>query len=136
MSDIEYVTGTIAKEDPEIKFIPSGKAVCNFSIRVPGQKPNPKYGRVKKDASFLEVAAWEQLGENVAESFRQGDRVILQGLRGEREYTKRDGTVVKVQTFNAWDAALSVSVNCAEAIVTEKTGPDETETVPEGYKEF
>lgn len=127
--DIEFIVGTICKEDPTIKFTPNGKAVCNFSVRTPGQKPNPKYGREKKDAAFVEVAAWEQLGENVAESFRQGDRVILQGLRSQREYTKQDGTVVHVETFTAWDAALSVSINCAEAVVNEHEGPEEVDVI-------
>ena len=120
MSDITYVVGTISKEDPVLKYIPSGKAVCNFTVRVPGQKANPKYGREARESYFLEVAAWEQLGENVAESFRKGDRVILQGLPSEREYTTKSGEHRVVQTFTAWDAALSVMYNTAEAIVTEK----------------
>lgn len=130
MSDIAFVTGTICKEDPVLKFIPSGTAVCNFTVRVPGQKPNPKYGREGKEAYFLEVAAWEQLGENVAESFQKGDSIILQGLHGERSYKKQTGEEVFVKTFTAWDAALSVKFNCAEAVVTEHMGPNVEDEAP------
>lgn len=136
MGDIEYVVGTICKEDPVLKYIPSGKAVANFSIRVPGQKANEKYGREAKDAYFLEIAAWETLGENVAESFRKGDRVILQGLRGQREWKKGDGETVVIPTFTAWDAALSVQYNCAEAIIAEKSDPQSEANKAEGLSTF
>lgn len=136
MSDVEYVAGTICKEDPVLKFIQSGKAVSNFSIRVPGQKANPKYGREAREPYFLEVAAWEGLGENVAESFRKGDAVILQGLKSTREWTKSDGETVVIPTFTAWDAALSVKYNCAEAIVAEKSGPQEEAKTETGLQDF
>jgi single-strand DNA-binding protein len=123
MSDIEYRVGTISKEDPVLKYLESGKAVCNFTVRVPGVKANATYGRVAQEPYFLEVAAWEQLGENVAESMRKGDRVILQGLAKDREWTDKQGVTHHVKGFTAWDAGLSVMYNTAEAIVTEKQGP-------------
>ncbi len=41
-------------------------------------------------------------------------------------------------TFTAWDAALSVQVNCAEAIISERSGPEgeSTEVKDEGLKDF
>lgn len=136
MSDVGYITGTICKSDPEVKYIPSGKAVCNFSIRVPGQKANEKYGREAREPYFLEVAAWEELGEHCAESFRKGDRVILQGLTGQREWKKGDGEILVIPTFTAWDAALSIQYNCAEAIVSEKQTPKGAANEAAGLKDF
>jgi single-strand DNA-binding protein len=136
MADIEFRVGTISKEDPQVKYLDSGKAVCNFSIRVPGTKANEKYGRVATDPYFLEVAAWEQLGENVAESFRKGDRVIVQGLAGQREWTDKEGKVHTVLTFTAWDAALSCLYQTVEAVDVVRADPETKAQEAAGYKPF
>jgi single-strand DNA-binding protein len=132
MSDgIVFVVGAICKEDPVLKFIPSGKAVCNFSIRVPGTKANEKYGREATEAYFLEVAAWEDLAEHIAESMRKGDRVILQGIHTTRTYTPtqgpNEGVEQTIKGFTAWDAALSVLYCTAEVVTTDKAGPAQAE---------
>ncbi len=93
MSDT-IICGKITKEDPKLRFIPSGKAVCNFSVRVPAQKANEKYGREARAAAFVSIVAWDKLAENVAESLKQGDEIVVVGREQERSWTKNDGTEV------------------------------------------
>lgn len=77
-------------DDPELRFTPSGAAVCNFSI---GQTPRVKEGDdwVDGEATWFRCNAWRELAENIAESLEKGTRVVVQGYMSTRSYEKRDG---------------------------------------------
>lgn len=77
--------------EPELRFTPSGKAVCNFSV---ANTPRTKQGDgwVDGEPTWLQCAAWEQLAEHVAESLEKGARVIVQGPISTRTFERRDGT--------------------------------------------
>lgn len=78
------VVGNLAAE-PELRFTPSGAAVCVFRM---ASTPRKRVGDewVDEEPTWYRVAAWRQLGENVAESLRQGDRVIVYGKLVNRAY--------------------------------------------------
>lgn len=74
-----------ATGDAELRFTPSGAAVANLSMAV---NPRDKQGEqwVDGEPNFYRVAAWKDLAENVAESVRRGDRIIVVGRLRQREY--------------------------------------------------
>lgn len=74
-----------ATGDAELRFTPSGAAVANLSMAV---NPRDKQGDqwVDGEPNFYRVAAWRDLAENVAESVRRGDRIIVVGRLRQREY--------------------------------------------------
>jgi single-strand DNA-binding protein len=76
--------------DPELRFLPSGVAVANFTV---AQTPRVKNGDdwVDGEAIFLRCAVWREVAENIAESLRKGDRVIAQGRLKTQTYTPKDG---------------------------------------------
>lgn len=83
------VTGNITR-DPELKYTNSGKAVVSFGIAV-----NRRYqvnGEWQEQVSFMNVTAWEKLGENIAASLTKGARVVVTGRLEVREYDKKDGS--------------------------------------------
>jgi single-strand DNA-binding protein len=87
--------------DPELRFTPSGAAVTNFTLAA---NDRVKDGDEWKDgeALFLRCSCWKQLAENVAESTRKGDLVIVTGKLGQRSYETREGekrTVVELKAF-------------------------------------
>lgn len=71
--------------DPDLRFIPNGTAVANFTV---ASTPRVKDGENWTDGEplFVRCAAWRKLGENVAESLRQGNAVIVQGRLTTRSY--------------------------------------------------
>ena len=74
-----------ATADAEVRFTPGGDAVANVTIAVtPRDKVDGQW--VDGTAAFYRVAAWKQLGENVAESVRKGDRVTVVGKLKPREF--------------------------------------------------
>lgn len=72
-------------DDAELRFIPSGAAVANFTV---ASTPRVKNGDQWEDGEpmFVRCAAWRDLAENVAESLTKGTRVIVQGRLSVRSY--------------------------------------------------
>lgn len=61
--------------DPELKYLPSGVAVCDFGIAV-----NKKLGKDKPDrVLFLDVTIFERKAEVAAEYLRKGSQVLVEG---------------------------------------------------------
>ncbi len=64
--------------DPELRFFDNGNNVCNTGIAINKKWTSPD-GKENETTEFLDLAIWGQMGENVAESFSSGDRVMVVG---------------------------------------------------------
>ncbi|MFE1203475.1 single-stranded DNA-binding protein [Streptomyces sp. NPDC058762] len=75
--------------DPELRFTPSGAPVANFRVASTPRTFDRQTNEWKDgDTLFLSVSVWRQQAENVAESIKRGDRVIVVGRLGQRQYEK------------------------------------------------
>lgn len=65
--------------DPELRFTPAGKEVCNFRI---GSNRSYKTaeGEVVKETTWLKITAWGKLGEIVNKYCGVGSHVIVTGI--------------------------------------------------------
>ncbi|MGA8118042.1 MAG: single-stranded DNA-binding protein [Actinocatenispora sp.] len=71
----------------------AGVAVANFRIASTARTFNRDLGRwVDGNTLFLKVACWRRLAENVADSLRRGDPVMVTGSLSAQSYTAADGT--------------------------------------------
>ena len=78
--------------DPELKFLPSGVAVCNWTIASTPRTFDRQSNEWKDgDPLFLPCSIWRQAAEHVAESLTKGMRVIVQGRLKSRSYETREG---------------------------------------------
>lgn len=76
---------------PELRYTPSGQAVATFGIAVNRRWQNRQTQEWEEAVSFFDVAAWGQLGENVAESVQKGTRVIVAGRLEQRTWETETG---------------------------------------------
>ncbi|MBA3369238.1 MAG: single-stranded DNA-binding protein [Geodermatophilaceae bacterium] len=91
------VFGNLTK-DPVLKYVPTGKAVINFSVACNhGWRDRESQTWVEGEASFFKVECWDALAENIAESFRKGDPLIVVGRMSCRKY-EQEG-----QTRESWE---------------------------------
>lgn len=82
------IVGTVTA-DPELRFIPSGAAVANFTVAANERRKNKDTGEWEDgSATFIRCNVWRQHAENVAESLTRGMRVIVTGRLKQREYEK------------------------------------------------
>jgi single-strand DNA-binding protein len=72
--------------DPELRYTPSGAAVCNFSIASTEKAGDREF------TVWFKVQAWSKLAELCNEYLAKGKPVIVYGALRQEEYTDREGT--------------------------------------------
>jgi single-strand DNA-binding protein len=87
--------------DPELRFTPSGAAVCNFTIASTPRTFDRQSNEWKDgETLFLRAGVWRETAENVAESLTKGMRVIASGVLKSRSYDTKEGekrTVIELE---------------------------------------
>lgn len=75
--------------DPELRFLGSGVPVASFTVASTPREKNRQTDQWEDgEALFVRCSAWREMGENVTNSLRKGDRVIVQGRLQSRSYEK------------------------------------------------
>lgn len=87
--------------DPELRYTPNGAAVANFRVASTPRRYDQQSGQyVDGEGLFLTCNVWRQAAENVANSLKKGDRVLVVGRLRQRSYESRNGeqrTVFEVE---------------------------------------
>ncbi len=90
MDNTVTITGNATRE-PELRFTPSGQAVCSFGLAVNRRWQNRQTQEWEESTSFIDVTAWAQLAENAAESVGRGTRVTVTGRLDQRSWETQEG---------------------------------------------
>jgi len=69
---------------PEMKFLPSGKAVCNFRLA------NNYKGKETTKTTFIDCVAWERQAEIAGEFLVKGSPVLVEGRLDQEEWTDKN----------------------------------------------
>lgn len=78
--------------DPELRFVPSGAAVANFTVASTPRKYNSNTNQWEDgDALFLRCNVWRTQAENIAEGLVRGNRVIVYGKLVQRSFETKEG---------------------------------------------
>lgn len=105
-SNIVTVIGNLT-EDPELRFTPNGTPVLTIRV-AQTRKYNTKDGQQREETLFINANVWREMAENVAESVRKGDRVIVIGSIKTRSYENQSGATVYVTEIEADEIAPSL----------------------------
>ena len=74
--------------DPELRYTANGAAVASFCLAV--DRPY-KNGNGEKETDFINIVAWNNLGERCGEYLAKGKQVALEGRLQIRSYEDKDG---------------------------------------------
>lgn len=74
--------------DPELRYTPSGTAVCSFSLAVDRPFTNQQGER---ETDFIDIVVWRREAENVAQHLTKGRMAAVQGRLQIRSYETQDG---------------------------------------------
>lgn len=90
-------------QDPDVKFMPSGDAVCNLSLAT-SESWKDKQGQVQEKTEWHRVCVFGKLAEICGEYLRKGSQVYFEGKLQTRKWNK-DGvdmytTEIKVDGFD------------------------------------
>lgn len=77
--------------DPELRYTPSGAAVCTFGIAT-----NRTYvasdGTKREEAEFIRIVSWNKLAELCSQLLTKGRKVYVEGRLQTRSWETPDGT--------------------------------------------
>src|SRR4029453_278319 len=93
------VIGNLAG-DAELRFTPSGQAVCNFTVASTPRRYDRETNEWQDgEPMFLRCGVWREQAETAAQTLTKGMRVIVTGRLKARSYDTDDGgrrTVLKI----------------------------------------
>ena len=72
------IVGNLTR-DPEVRFIPSGSAVCDISLAVNSQWTDKRSNERKEEVTFVEVTLWGRTAEIAGEYLAKGRPVLIEG---------------------------------------------------------
>lgn len=121
--NITLLRGNLAR-DPELRVVSTGgkqTSVVNFTVAV-SREYTKADGNKDKITSFINCEAWDTGAEVVAESFKKGDLVMIEGsLRNdswEKDGVKHNSLKVRVNNFSKI-TKLSKNRNTEQSQTTE-----------------
>ncbi len=76
--------------DPELRYTPSGTAVCTFSIAT-NRQWKTESGDQKDEAEFHRIVAWDKLAEICSKMLKKGSRTYVEGRLQTRNWQGQDG---------------------------------------------
>ena len=93
------LTGNLGN-DPEMRYMPDGQAVTNFSVACNRRWNDRVTGEQQEEVTWYRVSVWGRQAEAAHEYLSKGRQVLVEGrLRpdpntgGPRLWTRQDGTV-------------------------------------------
>ncbi|HWK73250.1 MAG TPA: single-stranded DNA-binding protein [Povalibacter sp.] len=84
------LVGNLGK-DPETRYMPSGKAVTNFSIATSESWTDRQSGDKQERTEWHNVVLFDKLGEIAAEYLRKGSQVYIEGSLRTRKWQDKEG---------------------------------------------
>jgi len=89
--------------DPELRYLQSGQAVCNFSVAVSERWRDRNTNEQRERTTWYRVAAWGGLGETCNQYLSRGRQVMVVGNVQARGYVNNNGEAAASLDLTARD---------------------------------
>ena len=113
------VIGNVGR-DPELRYTPSGRAVCDFSVAA-NRRYKTSDGEQREETTWYRVTAWAKLAETVNTYVRKGMLVMVEGRVNVSAFLSQDGTPRATLELTAENIKFLSKRN------GDDTAPDDTE---------
>lgn len=80
-------------KDAEVRYTNSNRACASFTVAVNRTYANQEGQR---EADFINIVAWDKLGENISKYTHKGSLVAVEGRLQVRSYENQDGRRIYV----------------------------------------
>lgn len=77
--------------DPEVRYMPNGEAVCNFSIATSETWNDRNSGQRQERTEWHNITMYRRLAEIAGQYLKKGSQVYIEGRIQSRKYTGKDG---------------------------------------------
>ena len=92
MASVNKVTliGNLGR-DPEVRYAPSGSAICNIAIATSRSWKDKTSGERQEETEWHRVVFYDRLAEIAGEYLKKGKSVYIEGRLKTRKWTDKDG---------------------------------------------
>src|SRR5690242_14690434 len=124
------IVGTLGG-DPELRFVPTGAAVCSFSVASTPRNLD-KASDTWKDGEtiWFNCSVWRKQAECVAETLQKGMRVIVTGRLKARSWEDKDGNKRTSMEVDVDEVGPSLRYASAKVTKAERDRPKEPANDP------
>jgi single-strand DNA-binding protein len=77
--------------DPEVRYAPSGTAICNVSVATSSRRRDKASGESIEETQWHRVTFYDRLAEIAGEYLKKGRPVYVEGRLKYGKYTDKDG---------------------------------------------
>ena len=77
--------------DPEVRYMPNGEAVCNFSIATSETWNDRQTGQRQERTEWHNITLYRRMAEVAGQYLKKGSLVYIEGRIQSRKYTGKDG---------------------------------------------
>jgi len=82
--------GNLGK-DPEVRYAPSGSAICNITVATSRQWKDKTTGEKQEETEWHRVTFFDRLAEVAGEYLKKGKSVYIEGRLKTRKWTDKEG---------------------------------------------
>lgn len=112
--------------DPEMKYLPSGEPVADFSVAT-SERRNIQ-GQQQEQTTWFRISAFGKLAEICHQYLHKGSYVYLEGSLSQREYADREGNQrqsleVRAREMRMLDRRGEESATTMSASLAEQAPP-------------
>ena len=84
------IIGNLGK-DPEVRYMPSGSAICNITVATSRQWKDKTSGERQEETEWHRITFFDRMAEIAGEYLKKGRPVYVEGRLKTRKYTDKDG---------------------------------------------
>jgi single-strand DNA-binding protein len=101
------IAGNLTR-DPELRYTPKGTAIASFGLAI-NRKWKSETGETKEEVTFVEVEAWDRQAEVVAQYFKKGRPILVEGRlkfdqwEDKNTHQKQSKLKVRLESFSFID---------------------------------
>lgn len=123
--------------DPELKYTPTGMAVCTFTIAT-NRSWTTDTGEKKEEADFTRIVSWNKLAEICGQLLKKGRKVYVEGRLSNRSYQDKEGVTKYISEVVINDMILldSSGSGMAPGQEAEATMPEEFDVPDQTVQEL
>ena len=126
--------------DPEMRYMPDGTAVTNFSIATNRRWTDRASGEPRDETTWFRVSVWGRQAETANEYLSKGSQVLVEGrlevdpqTGGPRLFTRQDGSVgtsYELRAFNFRFIGGRGDTGFVEGGVEDSSAAQEEDEIP------
>jgi single-strand DNA-binding protein len=90
------LVGNLGRE-PELRALPSGQNVCNFSLATT-ERFTSREGQSREQTEWHNIVVWGKPAEACGRYLKKGSQAYIEGRITNREYEARDGSGKRYRT--------------------------------------